>query len=61
MPKGPQDQKRVIGKRKRLLGKRLVDHLKAQGGDIQLRTDEIMALTRKQLRSTRKRHPAISG
>ena len=27
-------------------GKRLVDHLKVRGGDIQLSTDEIMALTR---------------
>lgn len=27
-------------------GKRLVEHLKARGGDIQLTTDEIMALTR---------------
>ena len=27
-------------------GKRLVEHLKARGGDVQLTTDEIMALTR---------------
>jgi len=49
MPKGPQGQKRpadVIGNRKRSLGKRLVEHLKAHGGDIQLTTDEIIALTR---------------
>ena len=27
-------------------GKRLVEHLKARGGDIQMTTDEILALTR---------------